>query len=185
MTAPAPKIWVVDSSTFINFVTIDRVRLLAEMRKPLCATRYVYERELTGPRAHDPTRRQATEAVARGQVRLRSLKLSDLERIASLDVPRRVALGERTCAVLAEREGGAVLLDDKTAKSKLQIATSVSIWQSVEDVLVHAAHEHRLTEYELDDCESKLKDGKYHCQVSLRATYLQQALSGRFREAEG
>ena len=177
MSTPNPKLWVVDTSTFIHFTIIEMVPMLAEPRRPLRVTRYVYERELCGTNCHARTRAAAKTALDRGYFVIDTLRLDDLERIGTLNVPRKVAMGEITCAVVAERDEGAVLLDDRKAILRLREEVNVRAWESTEDVLVDAAHQHRVSEYQLHDFDAKLESEKYRCRFSLREEYLRQRLS--------
>ena len=108
-------LWMLDSSTFINALIIDRVTLLLSLRSPAFFPEYVFRFEL-GANARDETREGATQAVDRRQVGVQKLTLADLDRIAALGAPRRVGLGELACAVIAQRTGGGVLCDDWRAR---------------------------------------------------------------------
>ncbi|MDH5641372.1 MAG: type II toxin-antitoxin system VapC family toxin, partial [Nitrospira sp.] len=143
------KIWVLDSSVFIHFMIIEHFHVLVRCRSPLHLPEYVYRVELTGPKCQDATRAQAHAAVSAGDVRLQSLSIADLMRMASLGPGRKAAVGEIACALIAERCGGGMLTDDRKARRWLDVRVRVSTWQSTEDVLIEAAHRLEVTEHEL------------------------------------
>jgi len=169
--------WVLDSSVFIHFCYIERFRLLIRCRAPLHITTYVYQVELTGPKSHDATRVQALAAVAAGHVDVRSLTLAELARIAELGPRRKAGLGELTCAVIAQRSGAGVLIDDRKARRFLEPHFDVGAWESTEDVLIEAAHRCEVTEFELVEIQACLSTHKYECRCDLRNEYLMQRLN--------
>lgn len=167
--------WLLDTCVFINFCVVGQIRTLVRCRSPLRMPEYVYKYELTGPRSHRDTRDGAREAVSAGHVAVSFLTVEDLMRIASLG-PRGADLGEIACALIAERQEGGVLTDDR-AKRKLSAHMQVRAWQSTEDVLVDAAHRCEITEYDLDSIQATLSKNKYKCHVNLREEYLKQRLA--------
>lgn len=169
------NVWMLDTCVFINFNVIGHIRALVRCRSPLHVPEYVYKYELTGSRSHRDTRESAHAAVSTGQLTVSFLSVEDLTRIASLG-PRSADLGEIACAIIAEREGGGVLTDDR-AQRRLAAHIRVRAWQSTEDVLIDAAHRCEITEYDLDHIQKVLADNRYHCKTELRREYLIQRLA--------
>jgi hypothetical protein len=170
--------WLLDASTFINALTVGHVRTLIALRAPLLVPEYVYQLELAGPSAKPDTRAEAERCKASGGFQVYRLTLADVRRMAAMDPPKRkVGIGELSCALIAERANGGVLSDDHKSRSWIEQRVRIVDWQSIEDVLLAAAHASYVSEYELDDCEHKLLGGKYTCRVSLRNTFLMQRLS--------
>jgi hypothetical protein len=167
---------MLDSSTFINFVVIRRLALLVQLRSPLQFPEYVFRVEL-GVNARDHTRREAEAIVARAAVRLQRLTVEDLDRMASLEAPRRIGLGEVACAIIAERLGAGVLCDDWKARRWLSERIAVETWEATEDVLLDAAFRLEINEYDLVTFQQSLAVGRYHCRFDLRLEFLQRRLS--------
>ncbi|QDT32005.1 hypothetical protein [Thalassoglobus polymorphus] len=173
MSAASDKsVWMLDSSTFIHVVMIDRLQLLSNLRTPLCFPEYVYRFEL-GVNAKLRTRQNAKECVRCEQVTVQQLTLEDLERIAELEAPRRIGLGEIACAIIAERNQGGVLCDDRRAKNWLcdRISGSV-VWEDTEDFLLNAADLWHISEFDLEEFQSTLRDNLYVCRIDLRQEHL-------------
>lgn len=172
--------WMLDASTFIHTVIVKKVRVLVALKSPLVVPMYVFQQEIAGPRAHDETREMAEQCQRRGDIKIEALSLSDLQRIVSLNAPRRkIGLGELACAIIAERSAGGVLCDDHLAVGWLKLNVSVSKWESIEDVLIAAAHGLHLNEYDLVECQQNLSTAKYQCRVQLRDTFLMQQVGRR------
>jgi hypothetical protein len=168
-----PSAWLLDSSTFINFLVIDGIRLLLRLRSPLFLPEYVYRVEL-GLNAREATRRGVEECIRSGKIGLQQLSVADLDRLASLAVPRQVGLGEIACALIAERASGGVLCDDWRARSWLERYTRPACWNSTEDVLLEAAGVYEISEYDLMSLQLKLEQGRYRCRIDLRLEFLQR-----------
>lgn len=168
--------WALDASTFINFAAIARFSVLVRCRRGLRFPEYVFTFELTGPKAKEPTRVAAEQAVQRGDVTLTQLTLTDLGRIAALGAPRRIGLGEIACAIIAERDGAGVLCDDHKAILWLKQSVQPLAWESTEDVLLDAANQLLLSEFDLADAQETLRENRYECRVDLRSEYLQRRL---------
>ncbi|MFI5366000.1 MAG: hypothetical protein ACHQ4J_10280 [Candidatus Binatia bacterium] len=166
-------LWMLDSSTFINALAIDRVALLVLLRSPLFVPEYVLRIEL-GVNARLQTQEGISEWVRRKKIGVRQLSIGDLERIAQLAAPRRVGVGELACAIIAERDGGGVLCDDWRARRWLEQETTPACWNSIEDVLVDAAGALHVSEYDLVDFQVKLERARYRCRVDLRLAHLQR-----------
>lgn len=161
-------------------MAIGRLRVVTQLHRPLSIPEYVYQQELVGPRARDKTRVAARRTKEDGTVSLEILSLADLQRIAALNAPRRKAgLGELACGVLAERLSGGVLCDDRRAVGWMRNEMRVLLWQSIEDVLIAAAHSSHLSESDLDQCERGLLEARYTCKFGLKNTYLMQLLANR------
>lgn len=169
----AVSLWMLDSSTFINFSVIDRIALFVLLRSPLYFSEYVYRFEL-GIKAHESTRSAARQSVARKQIGVRSLSLSDLERISQLGAPRRIGLGEIACAIIAERETGGVLCDDWKGKRWLTQRMVLNSWESTEDVLLEAARLGHISEFDLDGFQARLEEERYVCRFNLRLEHLRR-----------
>lgn len=166
---------MLDSSTFINACRIDQVRLLVLLKSPLCFPEYVFKVEL-GSGARAVTREAAMQCVAAGQVSLRSLSLADLERIAQLKAPRRIGLGEIACAIIANRDNGAVLSDDWKCRNWVRDNIAPIEWQGIEDVLLEGASRLHLSEFDLENLQKRLEENKYHCRFDLKNEHLMRAL---------
>lgn len=175
------QVWVLDSCVFINFHIVGHLRTLVRCRSPLCVPEYVYKYELTGPRSHRDTRESAHAAISTEQISVSFLSVEDLTRIAALG-PRSADLGEIACALIAEREGGGVLTDDRS-KRRLSAHMRVRAWQSTEEVLIDAAHRCEITEYDLDAIQEVLARNRYQCRVQLRNEYLMQRLARHTQQA--
>jgi len=172
----SPQPWLLDSSTFINFLVIQRTSLLVRLRAPLYFPEYVFRVEL-GLNARPPTREHAEEVVRRGAIAIERLSIADLDRLAALSAPRRIGLGEVACAIIAERLGAGVLCDDWKARRWLAEKVRASGWESTEDVLMDAALQLEVSEYELADFQASLTAGRYQCRFELRVEFLQRRLS--------
>src|SRR5207244_3794384 len=112
--------------------------------------------------------------VERSKIGLRQLSLADLDRINELGVPRRIGLGEITCAIIAEREAGGVLSDDWRGRSWLEKRVPVKRWESVEDLLLHAAQLNHISEFDLDQFQEALESERYTCRFNLRLEHLRR-----------
>ena len=170
-------VWALDASVFINFVVIGHLPMLAKFRKPMAVPEYVYRTELTGPRAHPATRTAASQSKNKGHFKLATLTLTDLANLGALDRPRRVGLGEASCAIIAAKNSGGVLCDDMRSKAWLQHHFQVAAWERTEEILVGAAHAEHLDEYALAECQKRLETNKYKCVCDLRIEFLQQRLA--------
>ena len=170
--------WYLDSSTFINAAAIERINVLVSIRAPISFPEYVYRVEL-GSNARPGTRTLAEAAVQSGRVTLRQMSLEDLDRISALGAPRRIGLGELTCAVLAERDGGAVLCDDWKARGWLLEKITTLVWHSIEDCLLDAASKFLLDEYDLERDEETLRENRYVCRIKLKEEHLLRRLNIR------
>jgi hypothetical protein len=171
-------LWMLDSSTFIHALIVERVALVVLLRSPLCFPEYVFRFEL-GPNAHKTTRTEAASFVNRKQIGVANLTLADLDRIASLGAPRRIGLGEIACAVIAERRAGGILCDDWRARGWLETRTNTQRWDSIDGVLLEAAAEGRIGELDLVDFQKTLEQNHYHCRCDLRLAHLQEQMSRR------
>src|SRR5260370_11336260 len=158
--------WMLDSSTFINCCIIARLPLFLILRSPLCFSEYVFRVEL-GINAHDSTRSEAAQWVARQRIGIKTLSLADLDRINRLGAPRRIGLGEIASAILAEREAGGVLCDDWRGRRWLEPRVTVRRWESIEDVLLEAARFGHVSEFDLDDFQNTLEQERYSCRYNL------------------
>lgn len=169
--------WALDASVFVNFVNIRRMHTLAAYRKSMSVPDYVFRTELTGANAPRTVREAAIASRDRGHFQLDAITLLDLANLAALSPPRRVDLGEATCAIIAARRGGGVLCDDLNAKNWLSSRYPIAAWECTEEILVGAAHATHLDEYALDECQSTLEQNRYKCSAHLRTLYLQQRLA--------
>ncbi|MBD3675684.1 MAG: hypothetical protein HUJ26_19400 [Planctomycetaceae bacterium] len=174
-------VWMLDSSTFIHVMMIDRLQLLSVLRTPLCIPEYVYLFEL-GVNAKERTRQNAEDCVHRQQAEVQQLTLEDLDRIAELEAPRRIGLGEIACAIIAERNQGGVLCDDRRAKNWLcdRISESV-LWEDTEDFLLDAADNWHVSEFDLEGFQMTLSDNCYICRVDLRQEHLFRLYGRNFK----
>jgi hypothetical protein len=173
------NVWALDSSVFINFVTIEKLPTLASFRNPIAMSEYVYRTELTGPRASPGTRTAALNSKTKGHFELVTLTLADLANLGALARPRRVGLGEASCAIIAANSSGGVLCDDMRSKAWLTDHFSVVAWERTEEILVAATHAAHLDEYALAECQKKLEANRYKCYCDLRTEFLQQRLARR------
>lgn len=176
-------LWMLDSSTFIHALIVDRVALIVLLRSEVRFPEYVFRCEL-GSNAHDVTRSAAEGCVRRNQIGVATLTLADLDRIASLAAPRRIGLGEIACAVVAEREEGGVLCDDRRANRWLLERTRPKEWHSIDDVLLDAAANGHIGEHDLVDFQSKLKQNQYDCRCNLQLEHLQRQAAARVTPAQ-
>lgn len=168
-----PTSWVLDTSTFIHAIIARRLQIVVAMRQALIVPYYIYAQEMAGPESHEDTRQHAERCLAKEQFRVENLSLEELARIADLHGgSRKVGMGEAACAVLAERVRAGVLCDDRKAVVKLQAVTAIERWESIDDVLVSAAHARHLDEYELDKCDELLREQRYTCVPPLKERYL-------------
>jgi hypothetical protein len=168
---PPITLWLLDSSTFIHACIIDRLSLLASLRTPLDCPEYVLRWEL-GQNGHVETRRLAEEALRQGKVRMRRLSLDDLDRIASINAPRRIGLGELACAIVAEREEAGVLCDDRNARRWLARRVITVAWETIDDVLLVAAEGGYIGELDLQGYQTTLERNGYHCACDLQMEFL-------------
>ena len=163
--------WMLDSSTFIHVLMIEKIQILLLLRPSLFFAEYVYKIEL-GVNAKEDTRRHARRVVSQGKIGIKQLTIDDLDQIAAMSRPRRIGLGELACAIVAEREGGGVLCDDWKCRPFFQNQMSLAQWHSIEDLLIEAAEQRYLTEFELSELQAKLQENQYHCRRDLRFEYL-------------
>jgi hypothetical protein len=167
---------MLDSSTFINALIVDRVALVVLLRPDLCFPEYVFRFEL-GVNARESTRAAVGSWVKRKQIGVANLTLADLDRIASLAAPRRIGLGEIACAVIAERREGGVLCDDWRAHAWLKDRTQPKEWHSIDDLLLEAAANGHIGEHDLVEFQITLKQHKYDCRCDLRLAHLQRQMA--------
>lgn len=166
-------LWMLDSSTFIHTCFIDRVALLLQLRSPLCVAEFVMRWELTQV-DHGETRAWADEWIREGRIRIRQLSLDDLDRIVTLKAPQRISLGEIASGVIAERERGGMLCDDRRARQWLARQLAVTKWEDIEDFLLHAAERGFLGEMDLWDCQRILEKNHYQCKGDLRLEHVER-----------
>lgn len=171
--------WVLDSSVFVNFRRISRLSMLVRVRRPITIPEYVFRFELTGPDAHRETRAAAHEHHKRRDFRVESLSLTDLAILGGLQAPRAVGLGEASCVLIAARMAAGVLCDDMRSRRWLEAHFAIAVWERTEEILIAAAHQNEVTEYDLDELQEALARNRYRCAGSLRTEYLQQRLSRR------
>lgn len=169
--------WILDSSTFIHAMIVDRVALVTLLRAPLSFPEYVFRIEL-GADAKDTTRDAAEDHVKRKRIGVEALTLADLDKIASLGAPRKIGLGELACVVIAERLAGGVLCDDWRAKAWLDDQMAPR-WDSIEGVLLDAAGQGYMGELELFDAQRTLARHRYECREDLRLVHLQRQMQLR------
>jgi hypothetical protein len=174
--AASAAFWALDSSTFIHALLVGRLWLLPRVRAPLRIPEYVLRTELNAE-AHADTAEHAKGFLSAGHAVVCRLSLADLDRIAEIGSPRRIGLGEIACAVIAERDSGGVLLDDWRGRRWLEQRLSVTFWESIEDVLLLAASRGHISEFDLDECEERLRKNRYDCRVSLRNEHLRRLLN--------
>jgi len=167
------SLWMLDSSTFINGCIIGQLPLFVLIRSPIYFSEYVFRVEL-GINAREKTRRQASMCVERSKIGIRQLSLTDLDRINELGAPRRIGLGEITSAIIAQREAGGVLCDDWRGRSWLERRVPVTRWESVEDLLLHAAHLNHISEFDLEQFQEALESERYKCRYNLRLEHLRR-----------
>lgn len=172
------RTWLLDSSTFIHAMIVDRVGIVAAVRAPLCFSEYVFRFEL-GISAKAVTRDHAEEHVRRKRIGIQSLTLSDLDRIASFGAPRRIGLGELSCIVIAERLGGGILCDDWRAKAWVDKRMSPLTWESIEAVLLDAAASDLIGELDLADAQKTLERYGYSCRYDLQIEHIQRRRKAR------
>jgi hypothetical protein len=177
-------LWLLDSSTFIHACIIDRLSLLALIRTPLECPEYVLRWEL-GQNAHLETRRCAEEALRQGKVRMRRLSLDDLDRIAAVNAPRRIALGELACAIIAEREKAGVLCDDRNARRWLSTRVTTVAWETIDDVLLAAAEGGYIGELDLQGYQTTLERNGYRCAYDLQMEFLSRRFNREARVSLG
>jgi hypothetical protein len=166
-------VWMLDSSTFINALAIDRIALVVLLRFGASFPEYIFRVEL-GANAREATRTAALACVQKQQIGIANLSLADLDRMASLAAPRRIGLGEIACALIAERCSGGVLCDDWSARGWLQERTRPAQWDAIDDVLLDAAARGYIGEHDLVDFQGMLKENKYECRCDLRLAHLQR-----------
>jgi predicted nucleic acid-binding protein len=159
-------LWLVDTSTFIHACIIERVALMTLLRNPLVWPEYVLRWEL-GQKARPETRRWVEESLKQRKIGVRRLSLDDLDRIAQLNAPRRVGLGEMACAVVAEREKAGVLCDDRNAQRWLLARLRPVSWEAIEDVLLLAAEAGYISELDLQGDQTTLARNAYKCRCDL------------------
>jgi hypothetical protein len=176
-TTPIAMSWMLDASTFINAVVVDRVMLMALLRSPLFFPEFVFRFEL-GINAREATRAAAAHAVDRKQIGVQQLTLADLDRLSQLAAPRKIGLGELACAIIAERTSGGVLCDDWRAKAWIEQHVAAACWDSIEGVLLQAAASGHVGELDLVDLQKTLETNRYHCRCDLRMEYLQRLILG-------
>ncbi len=174
-TTPIAISWMLDTSTFINAVVVDRVMLMASLRSPLFFPEFVFRFEL-GINARETTRAAAAHAVDRKQISVQQLTLADLDRLSQLAAPRRIGLGELACAIIAERLAGGVLCDDWHAKKWIEGRVTAKCWDSIEGVFLQAAASGHIGELDLVDLQRTLETNRYHCRCDLRLEHLQRLL---------
>ncbi|MGO8752188.1 MAG: hypothetical protein ACLQNE_40130 [Thermoguttaceae bacterium] len=174
---PPAMPWMLDSSTFIHAVIVDRVMLLASIRFPLSFPEFIFRFEL-GSDARPATRDAAAQAVGRKQIGVQQLTLADLDRLSQLAAPRRIGLGELACAIIAERLAGGVLCDDWHAKKWIEGRVTAKCWDSIEGVFLEAAASGHIGELDLVDLQKTLETNRYHCRCDLRLEHLQRLLHG-------
>ncbi|WP_092047938.1 hypothetical protein [Planctomicrobium piriforme] len=162
---------MLDTSTFIHVVMIGRISLLCSLRKQLYFPEYVYRYEL-GVEAKEKTRYEAEKCVNENRIAIQQLTLSDLEKIAQLNPPRRIGLGEIACVMLAIRHAGGVLCDDRRAKNWLVPRLGEILWESIEEFLLSAAEDWHISEYQLDEFDQILLNNRYTCSFRLREEHL-------------
>jgi len=170
---PSGTPWMLDSSTFIHAMILDRIALLTLLRSPLFFSEYVFRIEL-GADAKDTTRDEAVSQVTRQRIGVQRLTLADLDKIVSLGAPRRLGLGELACAVIAERITGGVLCDDWRAKAWLDGHMAPPKWNSIESILLDAAAAGYIGELDLFDSQRTLRNNQYECREDLRLVHLQR-----------
>ena len=172
--------WMLDSSTFIHALIIDRVMLMASLRSPVSFPEFVLRFEL-GSNARKTTRDAAGEAVRRNQIGVQQLTLTDLDRLSQLSAPRKIALGELACAIIAERTAGGVLCDDWRARAWIEPHVGCTRWDSIEDILLDAAARGHIGEHDLVDSQEVLERNCYRCRRDLRMEHLQRLFHGGAR----
>ncbi len=170
------KLWMLDSSTFIHACIIDRLSLVALIRTPLECPEYVLRWEL-GQNARLETQRLAEDALRQGKVRMRQLSLDDLDRIATINAPRRIGLGELACAIVAEREEAGVLCDDRRARRWLSTRVTTVAWETIDDVLLAAAGRGFIDELDLQGYQTTLERNGYHCAYDLQMEFLSRTFN--------
>lgn len=178
---PHPTGWIIDSSTFIHIALVSRIPLLVKLRRPLFFPEYVFRFELTNAKHMDSVI-AAEKCVNNGSIAVIGLTLEDLVRMVECGEPRSIGLGELACAVIAERKNGGVLSDDHRATSRLRNVVNVLTWNCVEDILIHAAEELLIDEYELDECQTILQRNKYQCRGNLRLEFVSRRLYGNLKQ---
>jgi hypothetical protein len=176
VTDALSRTWILDSSTFINFLAIRRTMLLVQLRSPLQFPEYVFRVEL-GLNAREETRGEAEAAVRAGAVGIQRLSIDDLDRMARLEAPRRIGLGEIACAIIAERLHAGVLCDDWKARRWLSERIAVPGWEATEEILLEAAFQLVVSEYDLVSLEASLATGRYQCRFDLRLEFLRRRLT--------
>lgn len=167
---------ILDSSTFIHFCIAGQTRLLVLLRSPLAFPEYIFRVEL-GSRAYPETREKAQHYVSRKEIGIKHLSLEELDLIASLKAPRRAGLGELSCAIIAHRERGVVLCDDQKCRNWISTHLPPVLWESIEDILLSAAEQSHLSEFELDQIQKSLASNRYQCRCDLRTEHLMRALN--------
>ena len=172
------SLWMLDSSAFIHALIVGRVPLLISLRSPAYFPEYVFRVEL-GSNAKEETREEAAGSVRRNQIGVKQLTLGDLDRIAALEAPRKIGLGELACAVIAERLAGGVLCDDWRARRWIAIRMPSVTWDSIEGLLLDAAQQDQIGELDLVDFQEELERNCYHCRVDLRMEYLRCRMAER------
>jgi hypothetical protein len=175
--SPITMSWMLDTSTFINAVVVDRVMLMALLRSPLFFPEFVFRFEL-GINARAATWAAAAHAVNRKQIGVQQLTLADLDRLSHLSAPRRIGMGELACAIIAERLAGGVLCDDWHAKKWIEGRVTAKCWDSIEGVFLEAAASGHIGELDLVDLQKTLETNRYHCRCDLRMEHLQRLLHG-------
>jgi hypothetical protein len=180
----AINLWMLDSSTFLHACIIDRLPLMALIRKTLECPEYVLRWEL-GRNAHPETQRLAEEALRQGKICVRQLSLEDLDRIATINAPRRIGLGELACAIVAEREHAGVLCDDRNARRWLSTRVTTVAWETIEDVLLAAAEGGFIGELDLQGFQTTLQRNRYHCAYDLQIEFLSRKFNREQTATDG
>jgi hypothetical protein len=83
--------------------------------------------------------------------------------------------------VIAERENGGVLCDDRRARQWLESRVHPAVWELIEEFLLDAAEKGHVGEGELWECEIILQRNQYQCRYDLRLEHLQRMLNRRYQ----
>ena len=110
--------WMINTSTFIHAMIVDRVPLVASVALPSSFPN-TFSASSWGTNAKESTRDQANAHVAHKRIGIQGLTLADLDKLALLSAPRKIGLGELACLSLRSVWRGGVLCDDWRAKAWL------------------------------------------------------------------
>lgn len=134
---------IMDTSTLINFLAVDRVDLLAEtLRYRFIVTEHARE-EVVG---HFPEQLACLQA-ALGAGMLEEvpvIAIDELEMFAQLAAKKQLGPGECASIAAALRRGCALAIDDKLAAKKARAASKELVILNTQQIMVDSIHDGRI-----------------------------------------